>query len=204
MELNHGYLAKYAAHGYAETVNKAQGRTADVGLLLADSSSLSSQFGQVALTRGREDNRIYFAGPRPVDPEHHLPAEQAPSEDDQWKLIKAGLARDRSKELASEVIAAFDRDDRGAVEAKLAAAVETTRAAAQQARARRAEDDAQEARLAEGMREHQAALVMRAEEAAKTSEEREADRRRKADYEYEEHRKQHQSHGMQRTRGPRP
>ncbi len=184
VELNHGYLAKYAAHGYAETVNKAQGRTADVGLVLADSSSLSSQFGQVALTRGREDNRIYFAGPRPVDPEHHLPAEQAPSTGDQWKLIAAGLDRDRSKELASEVIRALDRGDRQAVEAKLGAEVALARAVAEHAAT-------QQAAEAEQARQEQAA---EAEEA----------QRRKADYEYEEHRQQHQSHGMQRTRGPRP
>lgn len=183
VELSHAYLAKYAAHGYAETVNKAQGRTADVGLVLADSSSLSSQFGQVALTRGREDNRIYFAGPRPVDPEHHLPEEQAPEQQKQAQLITAGLTRDRSKELASEVIQAFDRDDRRAVEARLAAVVEQTQAAARKA--------AQQAAEAEQGRQVQA-------------EAREEEQRRKADYEYEEHRQQHQSHGMQRTRGPRP
>ncbi len=185
VELNHGYLAKYAAHGYAETVNKAQGRTADVGLVLADSSSLSSQFGQVALTRGREDNRIYFAGPRPVDPEHHLPAEQAPSTNDQWKLIFAGLTRDRSNELASEVIAALDRGDRPAAVAILEEAVEDSQAMAQWARERQHAADAEQARQ---------------EQAAETEEAQ----RRKADYEYDEHRQQHQSHGMQRTRGPRP
>ncbi len=203
VELNHGYLAKYAAHGYAETVNKAQGTTADVGLVLADSSSLSSQFGQVALTRGREDNRIYFAGPRPVDPEHHLPEEQAPSEDDQWKLIFAGLTRDRSKELASEVIAALDRDDRQAVEKALAASVEVTRAAAQVERDRLAAQAVKAEGEALARRDLQAIEAMQAEEAAKTSEEREAERRR-ADHEADEHRQQHQSHGMQRTRGPRP
>ena len=77
-------------------------------------------------------------------------------------MLAAGLPRDRSKELASEVIAALDRRDQQAIEA------------------------------------------MRAEEIARTPEEREAERRRKADYDYEEHRQQHQSHGMQRTRGPRP
>jgi hypothetical protein len=199
VELNHGYLAKYAAHGYAETVNKAQGRTADVGLVLADSSSLSSQFGQVALTRGREDNRIYFAGPRPVDPEHHLPEEEAPEQEKQQQLIAAGLVRDRSKELAGEVIQALDRDDRQAVEAALAATVEQARAAAQQARARQAEEDAKDARMAEGTRTWQAAQAMLAEEAARTPEEREENRRRKRDYEYDEHRRQ-QERGMQRVR----
>ncbi len=170
------YLGKYAAHGYAETVHKAQGRTVDVGLVLADSAALSSQWGYTALTRGREANRVYFAGPRPADPEHHLPEEEAPTRKKQAQMLAAGLTRDRSKELASEVIAALDRGDRQAVEARLAATVEQTQATARKAAAQ------------------QAAQAAAAEE----------ERRRKADAEYDEYRRQHQERGMQRTRGPRP
>ena len=209
VELTHDYLSKHAAHGYAETVNKAQGRTADVGLVLADSSSLSSQFGQVALTRGRMDNRIYFTGQRPVDPEHHLPEEDAPSRGDQRKLIAAGLNRDRSKELASQVIAALDRDDQTAAVAVLATAVEAGSAMARQARERQAAAAAQVAELArqaetvrqvkeQERRDVQATQQMRADEAAKTPQEREAERR-EADYEDERRRQETQERGMQRT-----
>ncbi|HUY23801.1 MAG TPA: hypothetical protein VMV09_00650, partial [Candidatus Saccharimonadales bacterium] len=182
VEADRNALAKWAAHGYAETVNKAQGRTVDVGMVLADSPALSSQWGITALTRGREDNRVYFTGPRPADPEHHLPEEVAPSKDEQWKLIAAGLTRDRSKQLASEVIAALDRDDRAAVEARLASTVEETRAAAQKAASqqRTREDHA---------RQEQAA-------------EREEEQRRTADAEFDEHRQEHRARGPQRRRAP--
>jgi hypothetical protein len=167
VELGHNYLSKWATHGYARTVNNAQGDTEDKGLVFADSSSLSSQWAQVALTRGRVENKVYFAGPRPVDPEHHLPEEEAPSQDDQWKLIKAGLGRDRSKELASQVIAALDRDDRPAAVAVLAEAVEDSKAMAQWARERQQAEDAQAAKAAAARAaEQQAARVKEWEAAA--------------------------------------
>ncbi len=119
------------------------------------------------MSRGKLDNKIYFAGPRPVDEEHHLPKEQAPSQDDQWKLIKAGLGRDRSKELASQVIAALDRDDKPAAVAVLEEATKDSKAMAQWAREREAAE-ASEAATAKAAREEAAAAKRSAAAVAAT------------------------------------
>ncbi|MHB1527000.1 MAG: MobF family relaxase [Candidatus Dormibacteria bacterium] len=187
VEADRNYLAKWAAHGYAETVNKAQGRTVDVGLTLADSAALSSQWGYTAASRGAKDNRIYFAGPRPVDPEHHLPEDEVPAQEKQRQMLAAGLTRDRSKELASQVIAALDRDDRMAVEAALAAAIQQTQREA-----------AEHYQVAARIREVESITKARDAEAAKTPQEREADRRRKQDAELDQAH-QEQDRGRQRT-----
>jgi conjugative relaxase-like TrwC/TraI family protein len=190
VEVYRNYLAKWSAHGYAETVHKARGRTVDVGLTLADSTALSSQLGNTALSRGVKDNKIYFTGPRPVDPEHHLPRGEAPAQDKQQKMLAAGLARDRSKELAGEVIAALDPDDHMAVKAALAAAIQETQQAA-----------AAHNRAAQGRQVAEEAAAIQATEAAKTSEEREEEQRRERDAEFDKHRQQ-QDRGRQRRRTP--
>ncbi len=171
VEIDHAYLSKWATHGHARTVNNAMGDTEDVGLVLADQSSLSSQWGQVALTRGRLENKVYFTGARPVDPEHHLPEEEVPDQDKQRDLLAVGLTRDRSKELASHVIAALDRDDRPAAVAVLAEAVEDSKAMAQWARERQQAEDAQAAK---------AAAAKEAEQRAKTLKRWAADAQREA------------------------
>ena len=143
------------------------------------------------MSRGKLDNKIYFAGPRPVDEEHHLPKEQAPSQDDQWKLIKAGLGRDRSKELASQVIAALDRDDKPAAVAVLEEATKDSKAAteAKWAKATPAERAAEAQAMDVAARQR-----MLAEDAAKTPGQRKAEQ----DTEYAETH-QEQDRGMQRT-----
>ena len=124
------YLATWIAHGYAQTVHRAQGETVDTPLLVADRASLDSQFGYTALTRGRQPATLYFAGPRPIDLEHHLPAADAPKPEAQREQIIAGLSRDRNKELASELIAQLDRGDRAGAEATLRVTVDATQAVA--------------------------------------------------------------------------
>ncbi|MHB8324705.1 MAG: MobF family relaxase [Candidatus Dormibacteria bacterium] len=186
VEADRSYLAKWAAHGYAETVNKAQGRNVDVGLTLADSAALSSQWGYTAVSRGKMDNRIYFAGPRPVDPEHHLPEEEVPDQEKLKERLAAGLARDRSKVLAGEVIAALDPDNRMAVETALADAIRETQ-----------RDAAEHHQAEQGRQVAEAAAAQQAEEAAKTDQEREEDRRRKLDAELDQA-KREQHRGRQR------
>lgn len=195
VEADRNALTKWAAHGYAETVNKAQGRNVDVGVVLADSAALSSQWGYTAVSRGKSDNRIYFTGPRPADPEHHLPEEEAPERERQQAMLAAGLTRDRSKVLASQVIDALDRDDRPAAVAVLSEAVDDSRAMAQRATEREALVEAAE----EAERPYKAAEAMRAAEAARTPEEREADRRRKLEAERAEEARKAQQRGRQRT-----
>jgi conjugative relaxase-like TrwC/TraI family protein len=186
VEVDRNYIAKHMAHGYAETVNKAQGRSPQVGLTLADSAALSSQWGYTAVSRGRTDNKIYFAGPRPVDPAHHMPEEEVPDQEKLKTRLAAGLARDRSKVLAGEVIAALDPDDHKAVEAALAAAIHQTQQAAGQHR--------EEEEVRRIMKQKAA---IQAAEASKTPEEREADRRRQLDADLDRAR-QEQDRGRQR------
>ncbi len=208
VEADHNYIVKHMAHGYAATVNKAMGGTEDVGLVLADSAALSSQFGQVALTRGRVDNKVFFAGPKLVDPEHHLPEAAAPERAAQQAMLAAGLDRDRSKALASAVIAALDQGDRAAVEATLAATLDTTRATAQQATARATVAQQAEAldadrqaaaldlvRQIEAVNQDEAAAEAATEEGEAVAEERRA---RDAD---EDERRRDRGQSLQRRRG---
>ena len=234
VEVDRPYLTKWATYGYARTVNNAMGDTEDVGLALVDSSSLSSQWAQVALTRGRLENKAFFTGPRPVDPEHHLPEEKVPDQEHLQATLAVGIGRDRSKELASQVIAALDRDDRPAAVAVLEEAVDDSQAMAQWARERQAAEDAQAAKAAAAKAaEQQAARLakwnaaaereartyaaagpeerarldavrmakeletVRAAEAAKTPEQREADRAASDDQYDRDHKERDQ--GLQRT-----
>jgi conjugative relaxase-like TrwC/TraI family protein len=133
VEFSRSFLAKNVAYGHAQTGHKAQGGTWDVALILADAGVLSAQWGYTALTRGAERNRLYFSGPRPVDEMHHQPDEEVPDPDLQREQIIAGLSRDRSEALATEVIAALDQDGRLAAQGLLASAADSSRVAAQRA-----------------------------------------------------------------------
>jgi hypothetical protein len=53
-----GYLAAHAEHGWAATIDGAQGATADIGIVLAR-SGLDREHFYVAMTRGRLENHVH-------------------------------------------------------------------------------------------------------------------------------------------------
>jgi len=65
------YVRDHSAHGWASTIDAAQGATVDEGLLLAR-PGLDRQHLYVGLTRGRHENHVYLAPP-PADEIHHQP-----------------------------------------------------------------------------------------------------------------------------------
>jgi len=65
------YVREHASHGWASTIDAAQGATVDEGLLLAR-PGLDRQHLYVGLTRGRHENHVYLAPP-PADEIHHQP-----------------------------------------------------------------------------------------------------------------------------------
>ncbi len=65
------YVRDHAAHGWASTIDAAQGVTVDEGLLLAR-PGLDRQQLYVGLTRGRHENHVYLAPP-PADEVHRQP-----------------------------------------------------------------------------------------------------------------------------------
>jgi Ti-type conjugative transfer relaxase TraA len=96
-ELPARYLdAGHVRYGYALTIHKSQGITVDRCLVLA-SDTLDRQSGYTALSRGRNDNRIYLVAQPPTDPEAHHPERDTPDPNAQ---LAAALQPDRRERLA--------------------------------------------------------------------------------------------------------
>jgi ATP-dependent exoDNAse (exonuclease V) alpha subunit len=99
-----GYLeAGHVDHGYAMTIHKAQGLTADQALVLA-TDDLYHEAGYTALSRARLDTHIYavaddFADDPTVDLSH---AEQTRPDVSLVATLDRWLARERSDQLAIE------------------------------------------------------------------------------------------------------
>jgi len=99
-QLDSAYLAAgLIRHGYAITVHKAQGRTADHGLLLG-TDDLTRESGYVGLSRGRESNRLYVVSTDCDDDlEHHA---RADDRDDPRRIVLDALHINTAKQLASD------------------------------------------------------------------------------------------------------
>lgn len=73
------YLAEHVDLGYAGTVHAAQGATADRSTAVLDVDAATRSQAYVALTRGRNSNRLHLAERRAGDqPHEHAPADRAP------------------------------------------------------------------------------------------------------------------------------
>jgi mono/diheme cytochrome c family protein len=88
-QLDSAYLAAgLIRHGYAVTVHKAQGRTADHGLLLG-TDDVTRESSYVGLSRGRESNRLYVVSTDCDDDlEHHA---RADDRDDPRRIVLDAL-----------------------------------------------------------------------------------------------------------------
>lgn len=96
-----GYVdAGQLDHGYAVTAHKAQGLTAGATWVLG-TDALYREWGYVALSRGRQSNRLYLvAGPDP-EPDGH-PSALAPPQGDPLRRLAGDLTRSRAQRLATD------------------------------------------------------------------------------------------------------
>ncbi len=107
--------AGHLTHGYATTIHKAQGATADRCYVLAD-DTLTREHAYTALSRGRHGNELYIvSADRRTDERHAVEVEP-----DQLDAVRHGIARSTGKTMAAdqveiEVTAAerlrWERDD---------------------------------------------------------------------------------------------
>ena len=101
VELPPTYLeAGHVTHGYAMTVHKAQGVTADRAFVLG-TDDLYREMGYVAMSRGRLGNHLYVVGEptREIEPLHGPSLQRTNKE-----LLVAALSTSRAQELASAQI----------------------------------------------------------------------------------------------------
>ena len=81
------YVAQHVEHGWATTIDAAQGATTDIAILLAR-PGIDREHLYVGLTRGREENHAYLAPP--VDDEYgHPPIGDTSAR----QMLQAALAR---------------------------------------------------------------------------------------------------------------
>jgi hypothetical protein len=99
IELPAAYLdAGHVAHGYAITGHKAQGLTVDHTFVLG-SPELYREWGYVALSRGRQTNRLYLATvDEPDDLHHHTPEPVV----DQTAALTSRLQRSRAQQPVTD------------------------------------------------------------------------------------------------------
>jgi conjugative relaxase-like TrwC/TraI family protein len=89
-----GYVAEHVEHGWATTIDAAQGATTDIAILLAR-PGIDREHLYVGLTRGREENHAYVAPP--VDDDHAHPTTSATGA---RQLLHAALARSGRNDAA--------------------------------------------------------------------------------------------------------
>ncbi|MBA2312960.1 MAG: relaxase domain-containing protein [Actinobacteria bacterium] len=96
--LPRSYLGEgHLTHAYAMTGHKAQGMTTDKALVLAD-QTLYREWTYVAMSRGRNDNRLYVVAG--IDPDREELGGQVAGIEDPMKELVAAVGRSRAKDLA--------------------------------------------------------------------------------------------------------
>ena len=89
--------AGHVTHAYAMTGHKAQGMTTDKAYVLGD-QTLYREWTYVAMSRGRNDNRLYVVAG--IDPERDELGGAVAGVDDPLKELIAAVGRSRAKDLA--------------------------------------------------------------------------------------------------------
>lgn len=96
--LPRSYLeAGHLTHAYAMTGHKAQGMTTDKAYVLGD-QTLYREWTYVAMSRGRNDNRLYVVGG--IDPDREDVGGEVTGIEDPLKELVAAVGRSRAKNLA--------------------------------------------------------------------------------------------------------
>ncbi len=102
-----GYLdAGHIGYAYALTGHKAQGLTLERAFVLADGTGSLKEWGYVALSRARQETRIYTTS---AEPEPDTPPAHRPERPDSVELLAAALTRPAAGTLAVHA-AAGSRD----------------------------------------------------------------------------------------------
>ncbi|HEY5230534.1 MAG TPA: AAA family ATPase, partial [Galbitalea sp.] len=92
------YVAQHVEHGWASTIDGAQGATTDIAILLVR-PGIDREHLYVGLTRGREENHVYVA--QSVDEDHEHP----PTGDNGTRqLLEAALAHSGSNDAAHTLL----------------------------------------------------------------------------------------------------
>jgi conjugative relaxase-like TrwC/TraI family protein len=89
------YVAEHVDHGWASTIDAAQGATTDIAILLVR-SGIDREHLYVGLTRGRDQNHAYIAVPAEVD--------QRRSSDPAGDILAAALARTGASDAAHTLL----------------------------------------------------------------------------------------------------
>ena len=111
--LPRSYLeAGHLTHAYAMTGHKAQGMTTDKAYVLGD-QTLYREWTYVAMSRGRNDNRLYVVGG--IDPDREDVGGEVAGSEDPLKELVAGVGRSRAKDLALDLYEEREPQKRGAV-----------------------------------------------------------------------------------------
>jgi conjugative relaxase-like TrwC/TraI family protein len=125
------YVAEHVDHGWASTIDAAQGATTDIAILLVR-PGIDREHLYVGLTRGREENHAYVA-PQ-VDDDHALPPV---GDTGARSLLHAALARSGRNEAAHTLLDRANAANRPALPVPSARAIQTAAAEEAAARSRR-------------------------------------------------------------------
>jgi hypothetical protein len=145
-------------HGYALTVHLAQGMTCDRTFVLAG-DQLTREAGYVALSRGRQSNRLYVLDSPESERDEFAPA--GPSRQDPVRALVESLGRSRRQTMATVLASA---EPELALLAERRSELEHERATAMQERT--ALEREHPAWFRAGARARHAAAIERAHEAA--------------------------------------
>ena len=92
------YVAQHVDHGWATTIDAAQGATTDIAILLAR-PGLDREHLYVGLTRGRDQNHAYLAPP--ADDEYgHLPVDDTSTR----QILQTALAHSGRNDAAHTLL----------------------------------------------------------------------------------------------------
>jgi conjugative relaxase-like TrwC/TraI family protein len=113
------YVAEHIDHGWATTIDGAQGATTDIAILLVR-PGIDREHLYVGLTRGRDENHAYLAPP--VDDDHEHPTT---GDTGARQLLHAALARSGSNDAAHTLLDRANAAIRPALAVPSAPAIQT-------------------------------------------------------------------------------
>lgn len=128
VRLHANYVAEQLELAYAITAYRAQGMTVDTAHAVVTSTAMTRESLYVAMTRGRESNRVYVATDQPALEEHQQPADLTTA----TAVLRSVLAH-RGAELSAHEMIREEQEAWTGI-AQLAAEYDTIAQAAQQDR----------------------------------------------------------------------
>jgi hypothetical protein len=130
------YVAEHVEHGWATTIDGAQGATTDIAILLAR-PGIDREHLYVALTRGRQENHAHIAPPADDDHAHPTTGDTSARQ-----LLQAALARSGSNDAAHTLLDRVNAAIRPVLSVPSAPAIQTAVSEEEARRRRMATQDA--------------------------------------------------------------